>query len=247
MIAMVFVGLGVSIFWYCLMTDWTFISDPNKAGLIGDSFGPLTSLFSSLALGAAVIATYYQVREFRSQIKEMSESKEELEKQTTAMNAQLNEMRKQTANQVLANAINYLPHFSAELMRGSDPQRNFRITNTGHCVYGFSWRSEQKMSIDSVMLNSSRQRDTIAVFGKPNENVLSVAFRPMEDELSSKGLKIIMSYTLFSGHKIEECFTVYFSKPYASPRSEQVQHIRAIILQEYLVEGENKQPPALTS
>lgn len=218
----------------------------NRLALIGDSFGPLSALLTVAALFTTAVSTYVQIREFRNQIREMSESKQELGKQTEAMQSQLNEMRKQTANHSLSNAVNCLPFFVIKLAMGQEPQRQLRITNAGHLVYEFEWKSEAIRIIDSQILQNSPHRGVVHAFGD-GQNKLSLLFRPLNINIERNGVALQLSYVLHSGHKIEESFTVYFDKPFISSRHDQVEQLRGMIWKENLVMAQKEKPPALAS
>lgn len=85
-----YLGLGLIlvipstlVFWWA---DLVHESSPNEPwGTFGDSFAPIIGLFTSLALGAAIISTLLQRRELALQRQAMTDQKGEMAKQADAM------------------------------------------------------------------------------------------------------------------------------------------------------------------
>lgn len=210
MILMVLGGLIISALWYLAMTKGRFVTDPTDAGPIGDSFGPLTSLFSSLALGAAVIATYYQVREFRSQLKEMSESKEELEKQT--------------ANQVLYQTINHLPIFSISLRRTVGTQALLELSNLGQAVSDFELEADCKI-LSRTLGNGYYSGGRLIMFGSASERHINTVLElPEGDESKEVALKV--SYVLHTGIPSDLSIKIRIGQSLSTNRKDMIENLK---------------------
>lgn len=225
MIAMVLVGLAVSIIWYWLMTGGHFVSDPAKAGPIGDSFGPLSSLFSSLALGAAIIATYYQIREFRSQLTEMRQSSEEMKKQTETYEQQLIEAKLQThilREQNIAESIRHsselLPTFMVGRYSSHANEDGYRLKMSGsHPIFNVFCVFEENGTPIQMKNGFRKER---AIFSSEHEETGSTTGAPT---------CATITYTLVSGIVLKEVLSLRGYNG-ASNREQQVSDLAKIVM-----------------
>ncbi|UZH54868.1 putative phage abortive infection protein [Salinimicrobium tongyeongense] len=64
------------------------ISDPERKGQFGDSFGAINSLFSGLALAGIIYTIYLQKKELSLQRKELSDTREEFKTQNKTLSLQ---------------------------------------------------------------------------------------------------------------------------------------------------------------
>lgn len=69
-----FVGFGIFLFYW--LHHGGFPSNIDKAGQFGDSFGPLTSLFTGLAFGGLIVSLILQRRELQASLRELRHSVE---------------------------------------------------------------------------------------------------------------------------------------------------------------------------
>ncbi len=90
---------SVVVYWW---GGFVHKSSPNEPwGTFGDAFGPITGLFTSLALAAAITSTILQSRELALQRQAMTDQKGEMAKQANAMQS----LAVATAAQVRATNI----------------------------------------------------------------------------------------------------------------------------------------------
>lgn len=145
--------VSLSAWWYYQLSGGTLEKCPTRAGLIGDAFGPLTSLFGSLAFLAAVTSTYYQIKEFGYQLKEIAENREELTKQTEALKGQLDQAKAQTSfmeiqriHSRVMESVERLPYFHISYEEtypnASHKGRQITIENHGQTIYSLQLSGE---------------------------------------------------------------------------------------------------------
>lgn len=210
-----------------------------KLASIGDSFGPLSAFLTVAALFTTAISTYVQIHEFRNQLKEMTESKEELAHQTRALQLQLNEMRKQTANDLLYKTIAHIPRFEVSLSaKQKNEECNLTIENTGEEVWSLEvfcyWTFP--LSKKEVVINATHDRI----------ERLASAESEFFQRLDCTGIEIAtplivsLSYTLFTGVSYNEEFEVYQGYSTASIRSEIIEDLRRIVWESHGVFSEQE-------
>jgi hypothetical protein len=217
--------LGITVYWYF---DAKRISECGnaieRAGQIGDSFGPLTSLFTSLALGAAILGTWYQVREFRSQLDEMRLSRDEMEEQTRTYKHQLQELQEQTRILKEQNfqsqrqtALKELPFFCFRIYEKRDmpPEPDhlaFDVENSGARIFNFRYEGIGFQPSQNVAIIEGPHGTNM---GMKSNGTQRCSF-PIEiagtiGEVCQRGCSVRISYVLESGIEMEEI--VHFPKP----------------------------------
>lgn len=76
----IWIVVGVSILWVVVTFGvHLLMNDPNKAGLLGDSFGAVNALFSALAFAFIIYSSMLQREELRMQRQELKLQRDELE------------------------------------------------------------------------------------------------------------------------------------------------------------------------
>lgn len=82
-------------------------NSPENQGMLGDSYGSLNSLFSGIAMIAAVTAVLIQTFEFKAQREELALSRKQLRLQLDEMEQQRKEMTAQRAEMERTNTMNH--------------------------------------------------------------------------------------------------------------------------------------------
>lgn len=215
---------GITWCWYCNAKKIAGSLDIEKLGQIGDSFGPLTSIFTSLAVGMAVLSTYFQVREFSKQLEEMRASKIEMEKQTATYVRQLEEAKHQTQILKEQQQAEQRRHSSERLpfiiafvkLRSSEVE----IYNRGAKVYSVKFVSD--VGFNYIMHASLGQIADLAIWN-PDEQKVTIKFKDSDNPCD-----LTVKYILHSGEQIEERFTISFKESHTlySDRIDQMNYLK---------------------
>lgn len=227
-----FALLGIILIWlFTALVLLTLSSDKEhieRAALAGDAFGFINSLFSTLALMAAIAGIVIQGKEFRHQLEEMTKSAAELEKQTEIYREQLKEAKQQTEvllgqrrDVEIHRAIESLPFFIARLEEHHDGAQ-LTIRNHDSAVFGFlaelnGWENAEDSC--GTMLS------TIMVTG---EEVHQCFKRPASHEEARQlpRVELHIRYVISTGHLIREKLMIgYEIGPATSDRMDQIRYL----------------------
>lgn len=220
---------GITWWWYCDAKKLAGNLDIEKLGQLGDSFGPLTSIFTSLADGMAVLSTYFQVREFSKQLEEMRASKIEMEKQTETYTRQLEEAKRQTQilkeqqqAEQLRHSSERLPFIIAFVNSGT---REVELINRGAKVYSVTFLSD--VGFRYITHSSFGQITDLAIWN-PDDHKVTITFKN-----SDAPCDVAVNYTLHSGERIEKRFIIPFEMPVTlySNRIHQMNHLKLALSQ----------------
>jgi predicted histidine transporter YuiF (NhaC family) len=142
-------GMLLVVGWISALITFLLVSldkpSLEKAASIGDAFGSINSLFSILALLAAIAGTLIQGKEFRKQLEEMSKSAAEMEKQTATYEAQLVQLKAQTDllkeqlfQEKLSGRLRDLPFFFVDRVHFKESNVSINVTHHGATIFNVS-------------------------------------------------------------------------------------------------------------
>lgn len=224
--------LGIILIWlFTALVLLTLSSDKEhieRAAHAGDAFGFINSLFSTLALMAAIAGIVIQGKEFRHQLEEMTKSAAELEKQTEIYREQLEEAKQQTdvllgqrTDVEIHRAIESLPFFVARLEEHYDGAQ-LTIRNHASAVYGFL---AELHGWEAAVYECGSLLSTIMVAG---ENVQQCFKRPASHEEARQlpRAELHIRYMISTGHLIREKLMIgYEVGPITSDRMDQIRYL----------------------
>ena len=108
--------LSVILIWLVVpAVFWTAAPNWETRGQVGDSFGSVNALLSSLALFGVLVTIWFQKQELEVQRKELELTREELRRSAEAQESSSESLFQQIENQVTASKINGLSAILASL------------------------------------------------------------------------------------------------------------------------------------
>ena len=146
-----YILLGIIfIIWIASIFGLTqYISDPEKKGQFGDSFGAINSLFSGLALAGIIYTIYLQKKELSLQRKELSDTREEFKIQNKTLSLQrfentffhLLELHHQIVNAIYIDIYKYKPisALSIKSIERKGKNEKDKVTLKGRDVFKHSY------------------------------------------------------------------------------------------------------------
>ncbi len=249
----IIVAIATACIWLTIWAFYIFIASKDnesawiaKLGQIGDAFGPLTAFLTASALFTAIIATFIQIREFRSQLREMQLSAEEMQNQTATYREQLAEarvqssiLREQMHSNKVAKLIMHLPYFEITIPNSI----NLRIWSTcespifqlslSTTVDYIEWSDlhDLNMYVEKQIHGNDGLSD-VQSHCRYNKTIPRLHNSSLiECRLPPKSTALIFEYTLCSGQKLKEHIELSSAEIYSN-KTQQVYLLESAIRSE---------------
>lgn len=203
------VGLWVSIPMIVIL----LLGKPEGPGTLGDTFGIVNALFSSLAFALLIYTSMMQREELELQRNELELTRNELKKSAEAQSTLVNLTREQLELEKAIRRSQVRPEFvinSSRWKPGTDDSVIFMLTLDVKYYklklkeVEVNGEEKEKLKLDPKSLSNYQEK-----YLNPEENIVLNFFAPNNDHLNTDGLKIIINFCDVDGRKYYQALTFF--------------------------------------